>query len=529
MSADGYAFSGSPTPDELARFELNDFGNAMRLIRLTGGRVDESGEVETSGSTLLYLREIGWIGFNGRVWDLKHGQRLAEKSAHQVASGLVAQRVHLLDRFNAKEVSTFIRSSGNAGAVSAMLRVAEAYLQVELDDFDADPLALSARNGTLRISRGPEGLADVDFRPHDPRDRITRMAGATYDPKALAPVWAASVGRWQPDPEMAAYLARLAGYALTGHTHEQAFVIFQGKGRDGKSTFMNTLRETLGDYGDVADVRTFLDAGMRGGGEASPDLARLAGDCRLLSVAEPPRGAKLNEAMIKSFTGGAPIVARRLRQDLFAFTPRPKVFLEANSRPRIAGDDEGIWRRVRLVLWEHQVPKEAVDPTLPARLRAEASGILNWMLAGVGDWLAGGLAEPPRVAQALDDYRKGSSPFGEWFAEAVEEAAGVKTLAKDFYDDFKTWAEGQGIEKPMSQRAFGDAMADRQIIRAGKDSQGRVYRLGARLRPDWARRGADEAGGAPGPVAGAGGGLAGGAAGGPDLDDPRFDPGAPLG
>jgi len=260
-------------------------------------------------------------------------------------------------------------------------------------------------------------------------------------------------------------------------------MVLQGKGRDGKSTYVGALREALGDYADVAGVQTFLDAGPRSGADASPDLARLAGDCRMISVAEPPRGAKLNEAMIKSFTGGAPITARRLRQDIFTFSPRPKVIMECNSRPVIRGDDEGIWRRIRLIMWEHQVAKEAADPTLPAKLRAEYPGILNWIIQGIGDWLSGGLQDPPRVLEAMEDYRKGSSPFGEWFLDCVELVDGVKTPAAYFYTSYKDWCEAQGIERPMSQTAFGNALADRQIIRAGKDASGRVMRMGARIRP----------------------------------------------
>jgi putative DNA primase/helicase len=366
-----------------------------------------------------------------------------------------------------------------------MLRVAETSLQVDLDDFDRDPMALTVRNGTLRFSRlAGEGF-DVKFAAHDPRDRITRMAAVDYDPKATAPVWEQTLASWHPDEAMRGYLKRLAGYAFTGATHEQVIVIHQGRGRDGKSTFMNALRELAGDYGEVADVRTFLDSGPRGGGDATPDLARLAGDCRFLSVAEPPRGAKLNEAMIKSFTGGAPIVARRLRQDLFSFAPRPKVFMEANSRPVIKGDDEGIWRRIRLIMWEHQLAPDQVDTALPGKLRAEASGILNWVIQGVGDWLNGGLAEPPRVAEGMDDYRKGSSPFGEWFAERIELDPMARVPASALFADYKVWAEDQGTERIMSQTAFGAALADRQIIRCGRGTGGIIMRQGARLRPRW--------------------------------------------
>lgn len=508
MSADGsFAYSSAPSPEELARFEMNDFGNAMRLIRLVGGEVGDAGDIGLEAATLLYLREIGWIGWNGRHWDLKLGQRLAERTAHRVAQGLSGQyTAFVASGRTPKQTMDFIRSSGNAGSTAAMLRVAEAYLQVELDAFDAEPLTLTVRNGTLRFRREAGDGLKIDFSAHDPKDRITRMAPVAFDARARCPLWEAKVAEWQPDPAMAGYLQRLAGYGFTGHTHEQVFVIHQGKGRDGKSTFMNLLRELAGDYGDVADVRTFLDTGMRGGGEASPDLARLAGDCRLLSVAEPPRGAKLNEAMIKSFTGGAPIVARRLRQDLFSFTPKPKVFMEANSRPKISGDDDGIWRRVRLVLWEHQVGKADVDPGLPAKLMAEAPGILNWVIAGLGDWLSEGLAEPERVSAAMDDYRKNSSPFGEWFVERVELVEGERTPATYFFKDYQTWAEKVLLEKPMSQRAFGDALADRQIIRCGKDARGNVLRMGARLRPTWEMSGGD---GSDLGAGGAGGGSGG--------------------
>jgi len=479
----GYEFGDAPGPEELAAFELNDIGNAKRLIRMVGGQFDALGDVDLGGAILLYQREVGWVGWNGKTWDLKLGQRLAERTAHRVVHELVGQRIHMEDRgHDKKAVTAFVRESGNAGRISSMLKVAEAYLQVDLEVFDTAELALTVRNGTLRFARMAGGGMTQTFDPHDPRDRITRMAEVEFDAKARAPLWEASLARWQPDPEMREYLQRAVGYMATGFTHEQAFWIFQGKGRDGKSTMVGALRELLGGYADVADVRTFLDVSQRGGADASPDLARLAGDCRMISVAEPPRGAKLAEAMIKSFTGGAPILARRLRQDLFSFMPRPKVFMECNSRPVIKGDDEGIWRRIHLVMFEHQVAPGEVDRELGRKLRAEYSGILNWIIEGVAGWLDRGLDPPQRVKDALEDYRKGSSPFGEWFAERLVLEPGAKTVAADLFADFKEWCEGQGIERIMSQTAFGNALADRQVIRAGMNGSGKVMRSGARLK-----------------------------------------------
>lgn len=563
MSADGYAFAGfgegsgpgsgdgfgaglpaAPTARELMWFELNDLGNAKRLIRLAGGVFGDDGEADLTGARLLYLRDQGWIAFDGRRWNLAHGQALARKLAHRVAEGLHAQATAMAEHLSKKagkgrgveaaapepvsaqnsigatgggeateaerreaeldaqraaggakkgkdrpdpavaEFYEFARSCGNAGRTQGMLTQAEAYLQVDLEAFDRDPLCWNVRNGTIRYVKGEGGWA-LRFSPaHDPADRITRLMEVDYDPKATARRWAASIDKWQPTEPMRDFLRRILGYTITGDTSEQAFFIHQGLGGDGKSTFIGAIRRTVGDYAATSDVKTFLDTGQRSGSDASSDVARLAGETRMVCTAEPPRGARLNEAMIKSFTGGAPLAARRLRQEQFEFMPKGKVHMECNTRPVIKGDDEGIWRRVFIVLWEVRVsPRDRIKDFDKILAREEGPGILNWLLAGVGDWLAKGLDPPRRVSQALEDYRKGSSPFGEWLAECVVVDPKARTMASEFYDSFKAWMGRQDPDaKVMSQRAFGTALGERQILRDGLDGQGRVIRRGARLK-----------------------------------------------
>jgi putative DNA primase/helicase len=483
MDRASFAFAGAPAPDELAELPRNDWGNAMRFVRTAGGVILDDGSVDCSASELLFVREQGWVGWDGRVWDFELGPRLAERLAHKVALALSGQVPAMLSRqANPKEVWDFVRKSGDAGRLRDMLRVAEGYLQASLSYFDRDPLRFNVKNGTLRFRREPGEGFKLELLPHDLRDRITRIADVDYNPTAECKLWRTSLDQWLPDKDVREFMRRLMGYVLTGLTAEQVFVILLGRGRDGKSTFVGVLRELFGGYADVADARTFLDTGQRNGGEASPDLARLAGDTRLVSVAEPPRGAKLGEAMIKSFTGGAPIVARRLRRDPFSFEPKPKVIMETNSRPRITGDDDGIWRRIRLVVFTQQVPLNQVDHTLSARLRNERSGILNWLFQGVAEYLSDGLGDAPQIAAAMDDYRMSSSPFAEWFEECVELDPHAVTPYSYFRASFGDWCTAQELDKPMSQVAFANALTDRLIMRAGQDSNGRARRRGARLR-----------------------------------------------
>lgn len=486
----GYAeeAAAAPSPEELAAFDLTAIGHAKRLIRLSGGQFTSDGETDLRDATLLFVPERGWVAFNGRFWDAERGELLARRLAHRIVEGLKAegQRQLLMDRVGAKAYFAAIDAASSTGGTAGMIKQAEIYLAVRADDFDRDPLALNVRNGTLKFRRDDDGKLAVRFVRHNPSDRITRMAEVDYDAKAGSPVWIKSMAEWLPDEAVRRFVQALIGYCCTGLTHEQVFVIFQGLGRDGKSTLVGLLRELQGTYAAAADVKTFLDAGMRSGGDANADIARLAGDTRLISTAEPPRSAKLAEAMIKSFTGGAPILARRLHKEFFEFTPAGKVIMECNSRPQIKGDDEGIWRRLILILFENQVPKDKVDKGLTARLREETSGVLNWIIEGLGIYLSEGLIQPERVLTAIEDYRKGSSPFGEWLMSRVEIDKDAKVEASILYDDYKRWMLAQGHEdrQVMSQRAFGSALADRQIIRCGTNGQGRVMRSGARLRPD---------------------------------------------
>lgn len=487
---DESAFAEAPTAKELAYFDLSDYGNAMRLIRLVGGRIDGD-LVDTKDVRLLYVIGMGWTGFDGKCWNAKFGEVLSRRMAHAVGQKMREPEVRsfLIEKhgITVPDIRRFLDGLGQAGATSAMLKQAESYLTVEIDAFDADPMMLSCMNTTLRLSQAKNGELKIDQRPHAPADRITRMIAVNYDKNAKAPafrkVWTDSLD----DPEIAGFFQRCCGYAFTGQVYEQAFFICQGKGRDGKSTLLDAQREMAGGYGGVGDIATFLEATTSGGSGASPDLIKLAGDVRFVVLSEPPRGAKFNEGRLKAWTSGSPITARQLREAPIDFRPKGKLFVECNALPVVRGDDDGIWRRANVIPFENQVPVEKVDKQLPQKLRGEFSGILNWVLEGVGDWLQVGLSPPPQIKRVLEDYRKESSPFGDWLMSRTvfgKQAEGNRTLSKDLHADFKAWAEeqGQDVKQIMSIKSFGTALTQRQIRPAGQSSKGLQYRGPIRLK-----------------------------------------------
>lgn len=243
----------------------------------------------------------------------------------------------------------FGNASGNAPKISAMLTEAAPHLRRPPADMDRDPMLLNVANGTLDLS-----ALDAGLRSHDRDDRITRVAPVAFDPDADCPRFREFLDRILPDKEVHVFVQTFFGYALTGDTGEQKLAAFHGAGANGKSTLQNIVAAVMGDYAMTTPIDSFLHNNRKGGGDATPDLARLPG-ARLVIASEPEIGARISESVVKAITGGDMMAVRRLHKEFFEFRPEFKLVFSCNIKPTIRGADEGIWRRIMLVPFDKQI------------------------------------------------------------------------------------------------------------------------------------------------------------------------------
>jgi putative DNA primase/helicase len=493
---DGVARGFDATPILLtikcAGFPLTDFGIAERFFA-------------RYGADYRFTTAKGWLGWDGRRWKVldqekdiapaevvaavfetvraiqTEGQVVADTGVQYQLTGSEKQRtlelesdnLHGLDHWRAKGkewhlhssmIRVFGRQSEVAGKPQAIANLSRRWLTVPIEAFDVDPYAINVMNGTLRFARErlPDGTrsAGVELCPHRRDDLNTKLAPVEYDPDAASPVYDAFLIWAQPDEEMRRYLHQCAGYGASGDTSEQKLWFWYGLGANGKSTTIDLWAHVLGDYAGTIGIETFLDQGIKKRGEqASPDLARLGG-VRLLRASEPERGAKLNEALIKAATGGEPMAVRALHRGFFDLTPLFKLFIGGNYRPDVPGTDEGIWRRLKLVMWDAHVEDKDRDEQLPAKLRAEAPGVLNHIVRGMLDWLTRGLVEPQAVATATQQYREDSDPLSRFLNLCTERVVGSRVQSSVLYDVFVAWSKAAG-ETEWKQKGFSKAMTDK--------------------------------------------------------------------
>ena len=152
----------------------------------------------------------------------------------------------------------------------------------------------------------------------------------TVGPEGECPRWITFLGQtFDGDQGLIDFTQRFLGYCLTGITREECFVFLFGKGSNGKTVLINTLRGILGSYHKTAPMETFTAAC----GERHPtDLAGLSG-ARVVTAIETEEGKKWSEAKIKAMTGGDEISARFMRRDFFEYTPRYKPIIAGNYKP----------------------------------------------------------------------------------------------------------------------------------------------------------------------------------------------------
>ena len=373
---------------------------------------------------------------------------------------------------NARGQAKALRQEPSIAAVERLSRSNRRSLATA-DQWDCDDFLLGTPGGTVDLRTG-------ELRPAARPDYITKATSVTPAPKDAVPhTWLKFLAEIFPnDPQMPAFIQRLAGYALTGSTREHRFFLFHGTGRNGKGTLLGTLQQIMGDYAKGIPTNTLLET--RNPQHAAP-LARLRG-ARLVRGAELPVGQVWNESLVKQMTGGDVITANMMRQDSFEFTPKFTLIVDANTKPRIRTTDPAMRARMTLVPFTASFMGRE-DRGLPNRLEAEAGAILRWMIDGAVAWQRDGLRIPASVEQASREYLDAEDSLADFIAEELEEGAEDKVTVAALYQRYRKWAEEQG-GKPASKRSFSDMMVERGFAR-GNGAKNVATFFGIRLRDDF--------------------------------------------
>ncbi|MBU4600189.1 MAG: hypothetical protein KKA46_20465 [Proteobacteria bacterium] len=350
------------------------------------------------------------------------------------------------------------------------------------DEWNSDLRFLPVKNGVIELM--PD---EPYFRPGKPTDMLKAQIPTAWPEdgfNARAPEWEKFLfAIFNSDMDVVAYLQRFIGYALSGLCNEDVFVIFQGQGRNGKSTLLGIVEKVFGEL--VCPIRAeLLIKSDFSGSSAGPraDLIHLRNK-RLAFASETGENMKLNEGIVKQLTGGDTIVARPpYGKREITFQPTHTVILQTNYLPIIGTGSYAMWQRVHVVNFPLSFGREPkgknerqADPYLDSRLAAEAPGILAWAIKGYYEYRNKGLKPPKAVRLSTKQYQREQDVVGQFVAACCDLKPGAQTAAKDVYEAYHGWA-GENDAEPMSQAMFGSSIKRLEAIEAKRVSSGMVYK-----------------------------------------------------
>ncbi len=316
--------------------------------------------------------------------------------------------------------------------------------------WDRDPWLLNTPGSVIDLRTGIP-------RPARPDDHLLLRT-------AVAPAATADCPRWRRflievfsgDEALVAWLYRFLGYALTGDTGEQLFVIGYGIGANGKSTLFGTVASVLGSY---AFNLPFSAMELHARASIPNDLAALVGR-RFVTASESGDAVRLNEARMKMLTGGDTVTARFLHGEFFEFRPVAKFCLFTNAKPIVRDDSLGMWRRIRLVPF---LQTFEVNRTLGAELIAEGPAILRWLIDGCLAWQRDGLPTPKAVLAATKEYRTDSDQLEQFLDAKCVLGETESCRAGELFNRYREWADAEGLgpRERLNQRRFGSKIKER--------------------------------------------------------------------
>lgn len=439
------------------RYDMTDTGNAQRMYDKYLDIIRYS-----------YNRKR-WYFWDGKCWRLDDSGEI-KKLADVVCNDLKNEAFREQDEKTQAEMLKWAHKTASSRGKEAMIKECQHLngIPASPDSFDAYLDYLNCQNGIVNLRNG-------DLMPHDGQLMLSKICNTDYDPSGARPeLWMSFLDDVTAgDKALQEYIQRSVGYALTGSTKEQCAYFLYGMGNNGKSTFLDTISDMLGGYASNAQPETIM---MRkwGEGGALSDIARLK-SARFVTCEEPTEGVRLNEGLLKQLTGGSKITCRFLYGDEFEYTPEFKIWTATNHKPVVRGTDLGIWRRIKLIPFEVNIPKEKVDKNLKYKLRKEFPQILAWAVAGAVKWRQDGLKEPECVRVATKEYKKEMDLIAGFVEQCVviDYDSCEKIPASDLYSIYKAWAR-ENNEYEMSSKKFFSEVQNK-LPEKGRNGRGIFY------------------------------------------------------
>lgn len=357
--------------------------------------------------------------------------------------------------------------------ITSALNVSKSMVLAEVSDLDKNPNLLNTPDGTFDLEKGMDGVKE-----HDSNDLITKITAVSPGDDG-ADIWNEALDTFFcGDKELIDYVQKVIGLAAIGKVYEEFLIIAYGDGANGKSTFWNTIARVLGTYsGKISS--DILTMGNRI--NAQPEMAELKGK-RLVIASEMQEGVRLNTSMVKQLCSTDEVQACKKYKDPFHFIPSHQIVLYTNHLPRVGANDDGIWRRLKVIPFNAKIKGDGDIKNYADYLyEMAAPSIMKWIIEGAKKVTDSNhkVNDPKCVKDAVDAYREENNWLGHFLEECCEVDKEYEEKSGELYQQYRAYSIQNG-EYTRSTTDFYSAIDNAGFFRQ-KTSKGMIVR-GVKLK-----------------------------------------------
>nr|DAM34468.1 MAG TPA: dsDNA helicase [Caudoviricetes sp.] len=430
-----------------AKVLLREYGNELRyteeadFIRYNGvywmesrqaavGAVEEFLDLQLADATDQTERAVRELVQLGLPQDIvRKGGRALEKIIE------VDQQKAYAGYLSAEIYRTFVMKRRDIRYILSALQALKPMILLPIQSLDADEFLLNTPSATYDLRKGMEGS-----REHRAEDFMTKCT--TVDPgEEGREIWAKALGEFfTHDQELIQYAQEISGLMAIGKVYVEALVIAYGDGRNGKSTYWNSIARVLGTYcgGISADA---LTAGCKR--NIRPEMAELKGK-RMVIAAEMEEGVRLSTSVLKQICSTDEVGGEKKYKAPFQFVPSHTIVLYTNHLPRVGASDEGTWRRLIVIPFTAQFTgKSEVKNYTDYLVEKAGPAILKWIIEGAQRVIEKEYhLEPPKcVRDAIEKYRGQNDWLHHFLDDCCELAPGFQEKSGELYGAYRAYCQ----------------------------------------------------------------------------------------
>lgn len=363
------------------------------------------------------------------AWEL-----LASMGPKKAAMAFSSEQARSFQKYeNATTYRNYAIKRRDSKYITAALKEAHPMVEIDQRQLDADEFLLNTPSATYDLRIGLPSAHE-----HTPADFITKQT--TVDPSDEGmDIWQDALETFFcGDNELIDYVQEIAGLSAIGKVCVEGLIIAYGEGRNGKSTFWNTLSRVLGTYSGNMSADTLTVGCKR---NVKPELAEAKGK-RIIIAAELEEGMRLNTSNVKQLCSTDEIYAEKKYKGPFSFVPSHTLVLYTNHLPKVGAIDAGTWRRLIVIPFNAKIEGSSDIKNYADYLFNKAGGaILKWIMTGAKRVIEKDyhIVKPAVVEVAIQKYKDNNDWLSQFLDECCETDSSYSAKSGDVYNAYRSY------------------------------------------------------------------------------------------